>query len=79
MITRETSLRWFIIVTAVFTSWRLLTTVAWLAFGPGLGPTHPLTQIFFYLSLAFLGGLFWPISFFIDGLSNPFGWFFPPW
>jgi hypothetical protein len=77
--TRETSLRYFIAVTAVFTVWRMLTTIAWLLFGPGLEPEHPVTQVFFYLSKAFLGGLFWPISLLIQGLTNPFGWLFPPW
>lgn len=79
MTARETSLRYFLVVTAVFTAWRMLSTAAWLAFGPGLEPGHPVIQAFFYLSRAFLGGLFWPISFFIEGLTNPFGWLFPPW
>ena len=79
MTARENSLRYFIIVTAVFTVWRMLTTIAWLLFGPGLDPELPLTQIFFYLSKAFLGGLFWPISLVIQGIANPFGWLFPPW
>ncbi|TCI00906.1 hypothetical protein EJV46_00155 [Roseococcus sp. SYP-B2431] len=79
MTARETSLRWFIIGTAVFTAWRMLTTTAWLLFGPGLDPAFPLTQVFFHYSKAFLGGLFWPISLLIQGFTNPFGWLFPPW
>lgn len=79
MTRRESSLRYFLIVTAAFTVWRLLTTIAWLLFGPGLDPALPVTQVFFYLSKAFLGGLFWPISLLIEGLWNPFGWLFPPW
>lgn len=80
MTARETSLRYFIAVTAVITVWRMLTTTAWLLFGPGLEqPEHPATQVFFYLSKAFLGGLFWPISLLIQGLTDPMGWLFPPW
>lgn len=76
---RATSLRYFLIVTAVFTVWRMTTTTAWLAFGPGLEPEHPLTQVFFHLSKAFLGGLFWPISLLVQGFTDPVGFLMPPW
>ncbi len=79
MTRRETSLRYFVIIALAFTAWRLVTTIAWLLFGPGLEPGHTLTQIAYYLSKAVLGGLFWPISFFIEALHSPLSWLCPPW
>ncbi len=78
---RATSLRMFIAVAVGLTGLRLLSTVAFLAFGPGLGvePRHVTTQVFFLLSKAFLGGLFWPVSLLIEGIVSPLGWLFYPW
>jgi hypothetical protein len=78
---RERSLRVFVAVSLGFTAWRMLTTTAFLLFGPGLNvpPEHHTAQIFFLLSKAFLGGLFWPISFAIEGWRAPLAWIFYPW
>ena len=79
MTARERSLRWFVIGSAGFAAWRLLTVTAYLIFGPPIGPEYHLTQIFFYLSKGFLGGLFWPISLLIEGWRDPIAWVFYPW
>ncbi|WP_424811398.1 hypothetical protein [Roseococcus sp. YIM B11640] len=79
MTARETTLRWFIASSVILAGWRLLTTAAYLLLGPPLETPFPLTQVFFYLSKAFLGGLFWPISLLIEGIFNPLGWLFYPW
>ncbi|MDB5416052.1 MAG: hypothetical protein JWR10_4387 [Rubritepida sp.] len=79
MTTRENSLRIFIWVSFGLAAWRLLTTCAYLLFGPAIPPELRTTQIFFYLSKAFLGGLFWPISLLIDGWQDPIAWLFYPW
>lgn len=78
---RATSLRVFIAVAVGLTALRLLSTLAFLAFGPGLGvaPNHVTTQVFFLLSKAFLGGLFWPVSLLIEGVASPLGWLLYPW
>lgn len=78
---RERSLRIFVAVSLGFTAWRMLTTTGFLLFGPGLDvlPEHHTAQIFFLLSKAFLGGLFWPISFALDGWRDPLGWVLYPW
>ena len=77
---RARSLRLFIIVTAAVTAWRMLSTVAFLLFGPGLGvlPQHVTTQVFFLLSKAFLGGLFWPVSLAMEA-RTPLRWLLFPW
>lgn len=78
---RAASLRIFIGVAVGLTALRLLATVAFLLFGPGLGvaPNHVTTQVFFLLSKAFLGGLFWPVSLVIEGFASPLGWLLYPW
>lgn len=78
---RATSLRVFIGIAVGLTALRLLSTLAFLLFGPGLGvaPQHVTTQVFFLLSKAFLGGLFWPVSLVIEGFASPLGWLFYPW
>lgn len=78
---RQRSLRWFVAATVAITAIRLLSTIAFLAFGPGVGgaPQHATTQVFFLLSKAFLGGLFWPISLAIEGWRDPLAWVLYPW
>ena len=78
---RATSLRVFVGIAIGLTALRMLSTVAFLLFGPGLGvaPQHVTTQVFFLLSKAFLGGLFWPVSLLIEGLASPLGWLLYPW
>ncbi len=78
---RQRSLRWFVAATVAITALRLLSTAAFLLFGPGVGgaPEHATTQVFFLLSKAFLGGLFWPISLAIEGWRDPLSWVFYPW
>lgn len=77
---RQQSLRLFIAVTMVVTGWRMLSTVAFLLLGPGLdvAPNHLTTQVFFLLSKAFLGGLFWPVSLALEA-ATPLRWLFFPW
>ena len=77
---RQRSLRLFIAVTVAVTGWRLLSTLAFLLFGPGLGvaPNRVTTQVFFLLSKAFLGGLFWPISLAMEARA-PLRWLLFPW
>lgn len=77
---RQRSLRLFITLTLVVTGWRMLSTIAFLLFGPGLGvaPNHLTTQVFFLLSKAFLGGLFWPVSFALEA-TTPLRWLLFPW
>ena len=79
MTARESSLRFFILGSMGFAAWRLLTTTAYLLFGPPIPPEYHLTQVFFYLSKAFLGGLFWPISLLIEGWQDPLAWLLYPW
>ncbi|UPY38120.1 hypothetical protein [Sediminicoccus sp. KRV36] len=79
MTARETSLRWFVIASFGFAAWRVLTAGTYLAFGPPIVSNYWLTEVFFRLSKGFLGGLFWPISFALDGWRDPVGWFFYPW
>jgi hypothetical protein len=78
---RLLSLRIFVVVSVGFTAWRMLTTAAFLLFGPGLNvpPEFHTAQIFFLLSKAFLGGLFWPISLAIEGWRDPLAWVLYPW
>jgi hypothetical protein len=78
---RAATLRIFIGVAVGLTALRLISTVAFLVFGPGLGvaPNHVTTQVFFLLSKAFLGGLFWPVSLVIEGFVSPLGWLLYPW
>lgn len=78
---RQRSLRWFVAATVALTAIRLLATLAFLIFGPGVGgaPQHATTQVFFLLSKSFLGGLFWPISLAIEGWRDPLGWVLYPW
>ncbi|MBY0339271.1 MAG: hypothetical protein K2X11_21840 [Acetobacteraceae bacterium] len=78
---RQRSLRVFVAVSLGITAWRLLLAAAFILFGPGLGvlPQHETAQVFFLLSKAFLGGLFWPISIAIDGWRDPLGWLLYPW
>ena len=78
---RQASLRVFIAIAVGVTALRLLATVAYLLFGPGLGvlPQHATTQVFFLLSKAFLGGLFWPLSLLMGGWAAPLGWLLYPW
>ncbi len=75
------SLRVFIAVAVGLTALRMLSTTAYLLFGPPLDvlPQHVTTQVFFLLSKAFLGGLFWPVSLVLEGFSNPLGWLLFPW
>lgn len=79
MTARAASLRWFVIASFGFAGWRVLTTTAYLIFGPPIVSNYWLTEVFFLLSKGFLGGLFWPISLLLDGWRNPFTWFFYPW
>lgn len=74
-------LRAFLLVSGGLAAWRLLTTAAFLLFGPPLDvlPQHHTAQVFFLLSKAFLGGLFWPISLAIEGWRDPLGWILYPW
>jgi hypothetical protein len=76
---REASLRWFVIGSLGFAAWRVVSTAAYLLFGPPIISNYWLTEVFFLLSKAFLGGLFWPISLLLDGWRNPLGWIFYPW
>ena len=78
---RDRSLRWFVLFTLGFTAWRMLLAVAFLLFGPALDVEARLwtTQVFFVLSKAFLGGLFWPVGLIIGGWRDPIGWLFQPW
>ena len=78
---KQVSLRVFVGIAIGLTTLRLLATVAFIVFGPGLGvePQHVTTQVFFLLSKAFLGGLFWPVSLLIEGLASPLGWLLYPW
>ena len=78
---RDRSLRWFVAFTLGFTAWRMLLAVAYLLFGPALDVEARLwtTQVFFVLSKAFLGGLFWPVALLIGGWRDPIGWLFQPW
>jgi hypothetical protein len=76
---REASLRWFVIGSFGFAAWRVLTTSAFLLFGPPIVSNYWLTEVFFLLSKGFLGGLFWPISLLLEGWSNPIAWIFYPW
>lgn len=78
---RQRSLRWFVALTVAVTAVRLLATIFFLLFGPGVGgaPQHATTQVFFLLSKSFLGGLFWPISLAIEGWRDPLAWVFYPW
>ncbi|WP_207539950.1 hypothetical protein [Sabulicella rubraurantiaca] len=77
---RQRSLRVFIAVSVALVVWRLLLAVAFLLFGPPLdvAPQHHTTQIFFVLSKAVLGGLFWPVSLALSW-RDPVGWLFYPW
>lgn len=79
MTARAASLRWFVAASFGFAAWRVLTTMAYLLFGPPIVSNYWLTEVFFLLSKAFLGGLFWPISFLLDGWRDPFTWAFYPW
>jgi len=74
-------LRVFLLVSGGLAGWRLLTTAAFLLFGPPIDvpAQHHTAQIFFYLSKAFLGGLFWPISLAIEGWRDPVAWILYPW
>jgi hypothetical protein len=78
---RQRSLRVFIGVSVALVAWRMVLAVAYLLFGPALdvAPQHHTAQIFFVLSKAFLGGLFWPISLAIEGWRDPLGWLLYPW
>lgn len=75
------SLRVFVALSAGLAASRLAATAAFLLFGPPLGvpPEHHTAQVFFLLSKAFLGGLFWPISLAIEGWRDPLGWVLFPW
>ena len=79
MSARAVSLRWFVAISLGFSGWRVLTTAAYLLFGPPIISNYWLTEVFFLLSKGFLGGLFWPISFLLDGWRDPFTWLCPPW
>lgn len=81
MTTRQASLRVFVLGSVGFAAWRLASTAAFLLFGPPLDvlPQHHTAQIFFYLSKAILGGLFWPISLLLEGWRDPLGWLLYPW
>jgi len=76
---RQSSLRYFVIATLGFTAWRLVTVSAYLLFGPAIASNYPVTEVFFLLSKGFLGGLFWPISFLLDGWRDPLAWLLYPW
>jgi len=52
---RNTSLRWFVIFSLGFAGWRVLTTAAFLIFGPPIVSNYWLTEVFFLLSKGFLG------------------------
>lgn len=75
------SLRVFVALSFGLAGWRLLSTAAFLLFGPPIEvlPQHHTAQVFFLLSKAFLGGLFWPISLAIEGWRDPLGWILYPW
>jgi hypothetical protein len=75
------SLRAFVVVSLGLAAWRVLSTAGFLLFGPPLDvlPQHHTAQIFFLLSKAFLGGLFWPISLAIEGWRDPLAWILYPW
>lgn len=78
---RDRSLRWFVLFTLGFTAWRMVLAVAFLLFGPPLEVEARLwtTQVFFVLSKAFLGGLFWPVGLLIGGWRDPLAWLVQPW
>lgn len=77
---RQRSLRVFVALSLGLVAWRLLLACAFLLFGPPLDalPQHHTAQVFFVLSKAVLGGLFWPVSLAL-GWRDPVGWLFFPW
>ena len=81
MTRRERSLRWFVAISVGLVAWRLALAAAFLLFGPPLdvAPQHHTTQVFFVLSKAVLGGLFWPVSLAVEGWRDPLGWLLFPW
>lgn len=78
---RQRSLRVFVAVSLGLVAWRMALAASYLLFGPPLDvlPQHHTAQIFFVLSKAFLGGLFWPVSLAIEGWRDPLGWLLYPW
>lgn len=81
MTTRERSLRVFVAVSLGLVAWRMALAAGFLLFGPPLDvpPQHHTAQVFFILSKAFLGGLFWPVSIAVEGWRDPLGWLLYPW
>ncbi len=77
---RQRSLRVFVALSLGLVAWRMALAVAFLLFGPPLDalPQHHTAQVFFVLSKAFLGGLFWPVSLALDW-RDPLGWLLYPW
>lgn len=78
---KAASLRAFIAIAVGLTALRMVSTTAYLLFGPtpDVLPQHATTQVFFLLSKAFLGGLFWPVSLVLEGFASPLGWLLFPW
>ncbi len=73
------SLRVFVAVTLGLAALRTASALAFLAFGPGFTGPHATAEAFFLLSKAFLGGLFWFISFPLEGWRDPLAWLLYPW
>jgi hypothetical protein len=75
------SLTIYVWIAVCFTALRLFTTTLYLLFGPALDvlPQHLVTQRFFMMSKAFLGGLFWPVSLLLEGIFAPLSWLLYPW
>ncbi len=78
---KAASLRVFVGLAIGLTTLRMVSTIAYLMFGPApdVLPQHATTQVFFLLSKAFLGGLFWPVSLVLEGFASPLGWLLFPW
>jgi hypothetical protein len=73
------SLRVFVAVTVALTALRSVSALAFLAFGPGFEGRHATADAIFTLAKAFLGGLFWFISFPLEGWRDPLAWLLYPW
>ncbi|MCS6891461.1 MAG: hypothetical protein RMK64_09655 [Rhodovarius sp.] len=76
---RALSLRAFLAFSAAVTLLRLVCALAFLIAGPGFSGPYAMAEAAFVLAKAILGGLFWFISFPLEGWRDPLGWLFYPW